>query len=138
MAKFEEHDWVEITDGAHKGRKGFVMKRWNEAGIGTLYEVYFRDNKGRGSTYGIAERALKSTTFNSRVRSSNAVVQSALDAMTGKTAANAAFKRGDKVWVCWLDGTREKGVVISHEPEKKRWVVRSNESGQLVDRKSVV
>lgn len=126
-AKFREHDWVEITDGEDKGRKGFITKYWNEAGV-DLYEVYFRDNKGGGSTYGIAERALKPTTPNAvSVRSANAVVQNAINARRARNAMDD--EQATRIW----DEFKRKIVALKREADTLRAKFRSEKKTWHLD-----
>lgn len=124
-AKFSQGDWVEVVEGKDKGRKGFVTKSWTEGvadnpnGV-QLYALEFRDAKGRGSTYGVAERALKKTAANAS-RTSCAVVANAISANRRVGVAKNAKANKYKVDFenVTFDGVSAKSKTMTEEQLKE-------------------
>ena len=87
--RLQEGEWVETTGGNDKGKVGVIVSTYDEPGIGGLYDVAFRDEKGRpdGQASGVAEKWMKGIPrpiFNSAVCSTNTVVANALAARNGR------------------------------------------------------
>ena len=90
--RLQEGEWVEMTGGNDKGKVGVIVSAYDEPGIGELFDVAFRDKKGRpdGQTSGVSEKWMKKIprpAFNSSVQSQNRIVANALAARSARNAA---------------------------------------------------